>query len=149
MTDPYVVVDTDVFSTLFVTRPRGRDTRDRDSVDTWAALLRGRTVLLAFVTAAEVRVGAQVARWGDRRRAELGAVLARFPIIPVDPDVSDAYVRLTAEAHRAGHGIQAPQHANDRWVAACAMAKELPLLSGDQIYREAPGVRLLDEESDD
>jgi len=45
---------------------------------------------------------------------------------------------------RAGHGLQNPAHAADRWVAACAVAKELPLFGRDGIYRDAPGLRLLD-----
>jgi len=32
----------------------------------------------------------------------------------------------------------------DAWVAATAIAYDLPLLAGDGIFRGAPGLRLLD-----
>jgi len=41
--------------------------------------------------------------------------------------------------------LHAKIHTADRWVAACAVAKGLPLLSGDGIYQGAPGVSLLTE----
>lgn len=71
------VVDTDVFSHLFVHR-NSLDPR----VPGWRDLLRDRRVLISFQTRAELLAGALADGWGARRRAELRAVLDRTPTIP-------------------------------------------------------------------
>lgn len=35
----------------------------------------------------------------------------------------------------------------DAWVAATAIAHDLPLLAGDRIYRDVPGLSLLEDTS--
>jgi predicted nucleic acid-binding protein len=50
---------------------------------------------------------------------------------------------LTAACRRAGHALHDKVHTADRWVAAAAIAKRFPLLSGDAIYAAAPGLTLL------
>lgn len=48
-----------------------------------------------------------------------------------------------------GHALHAKDHTGDRWIAATAIRWGLPLLSGDGIYRRAPGLNLLVEEISD
>jgi predicted nucleic acid-binding protein len=127
------VVDTDVFSLIYVHRASS-DPR----VDGWRRHLTGRRVLISFQTRAEVLVGARKAQWGERRMAKTIEILDRTPTIRADDEVVDAYAVLATECRRLGHGLHGKEHAGDRWVAACAIAKGLDLLAGDAIYRGAP-----------
>lgn len=133
------VVDTDVFSVLYLRRnstdPRGVR---------WREQLAGRRVLISFQTRAEVLAGALRAGWGERRLTETREVLDRTPAIRPDNEVIDAYAHLVAECRRASRGMQDPRHTGDRWVAACAIAKDVSLLAGDGIYQGAPNLSLLD-----
>lgn len=129
------VVDSDVFSLLYVI-PARNDPR----VEGWRRLLAGRRLLIAFQTRAEVLAGARNAGWGARRMARVIDTLDRTPTIQSDADVIEAYATLTAECRRLGHALHEKIHAADRWVAACAIAKGLDLLAGDQIYRGAPNL---------
>jgi predicted nucleic acid-binding protein len=80
---------------------------------------------------------------------ELHCILDRTPTIRADNDVIDAHATLYAECRRTGHALYDKRHTGDRWVAACAIGKGVPLLAGDGIYRNAPGLTLLDEVADD
>ncbi|MEK8069657.1 PIN domain-containing protein [Rhodococcoides navarretei] len=55
----------------------------------------------------------------------------------------DAYASLTAACRRVGHALHDKIHTGDRWIAACAISKEVPLLSLDGIYAGAPDLALL------
>lgn len=133
-----MVVDTDVFSILYLRRnstdPRGPK---------WREQLAGRRVLISFQTPAEILAGVLKAGWGERRLNETRSILDRRPTIRPDNEVIDAYASLVADCRRLGHGLQSPKHTGDRWVAACAIAKDLDLLAGDGIYQDAPNLSLL------
>ena len=132
------VVDTDVFSVLYLRR----NSADPRAVR-WREQLTGRRVLISFQTRAEVLAGAVGAGWGDRRLGETRDILDHTPTIRPDNEVIDAYATLVAECRRAGHALQDQRHAGDRWVAACAIAKRVDLLAGDGIYQSAPNLTLL------
>lgn len=129
------VVDSDVFSLLYVI-PSGADPR----VQGWREFLADRRVVIAFQTRAEVLSGARNAGLGPQRMTQVINVLDRTPTIHSDDDVVDAYAALTADCRKAGHALHDKVHTGDRWVAACAIAKQLELLAGDQIYRGAPNL---------
>jgi len=131
-------VDTDVFSLLFVRRGSS-DLR----IPRWRELLIGRQVLISFQTRAELLAGALADGWGERRMTELRATLDRTPTIGVDDAVIDAHATLYAECRRMGHALHDKPHTGDRWIAACAIAKGVGLLAGDDVYRDAPGLTLL------
>lgn len=133
-----VVLDTDVFSLLYVHR-RSSDSR----IDRWRELLRGRAVLISFQTQAELLAGAVSAKWGTQRMDGLRGLLARTPTVGIDSSVIDAYAALHASCRVAGHPLQDKVHTGDRWIAACAIGKGVELLAGDGIYAGAPGVSLL------
>ena len=80
---------------------------------------------------------------GDSRARELRAQLDRTATIGVDESVIDAYATLVAKCRRAGHALQQKQHTADRWIAACAIAKDVELLAGDGIFAGAPRLRLV------
>ena len=85
-----------------------------------------------------------MSNWGEDRRHAARFQLEQTATIGVTERVIQAYATLTAECRRRGHGLQDKLHAGDRWIAATAVAWELPLLSGDRIFRGAPGVQLFD-----
>lgn len=81
--------------------------------------------------------------WGERRIARVADKLDLMPTVRADLDVVDAYATLTAACRTRGHALAAKIHAGDRWVAAAAIAKRIPLLSGDGIFATAPDLALL------
>lgn len=138
-----VVIDTDVYSALY-TDPE-RAARRGLPVTSWQDALAGSRVLISFQTRAEVLAGLRAGNWGDTRRQTALAKLDAVPTIPADREVIDSYAELTSLCLRAGSALHDKVHTADRWVAACAVAKGLPLLSGDGIYRGAPALSLLME----
>lgn len=138
-----VLLDTDVFSALYIT-PRQVASKQGHPVGAWESSLTGCRSLISFQTRAEVLAGAYLAGWGEKRLRATAVQLDKTPTIDVDRDVVDAYARLLAEAHRAGHALGTPkQHVADRWIAACAIAKGLPLLTGNlRHFTNAPGLTL-------
>ncbi|MBX3193856.1 MAG: PIN domain-containing protein [Microbacteriaceae bacterium] len=140
-----VLVDTDVFSALYVT-PRENALRQGHPVDEWTEALTGRRPLISFQTRAEILSGALLNGWGERRLATVQEILDAAPTIDEDVEVIAAYARLLAEAQKAGHPLgDKRNHVGDRWIAACAIAKDLPLLTGNRRHFEnAPRLALLD-----
>lgn len=137
---PAAVVDTDVYSLLFVSQFSKPDVR----VDAWRALLRGMDVVISFQTRAEVLIGATQQSWGSPRMANLHDLLDGTLTIGLDLEVLDAFVQLTVDCRAMGHALHAKANTGDRWIAACAIAKGLPLLSGDGIFVNAPSLELID-----
>ncbi|MDO5630161.1 MAG: PIN domain-containing protein [Mobilicoccus sp.] len=142
-----VLLDTNAYSALFVTREE-RALRQGHPLAAWRVALRGRRVVIAFQTRAELLIGARSAKWGRRTMERLVERLGSTPTIQLTDDVLEAYVALTAEARDRGLGIGGKSHVADRWIAACAIAKSLPLLSGDGIFRNAPSLTLLEVPED-
>lgn len=138
-----VLIDTDVFSALYVA-PEQAEKRGLPVAE-WRDLLAGKHVFISFQTRAEVLAGLRVSNWGERRLTAARMKLDTAHTVGVDEQVIDAFAGLTAECRRTGHGLHHKIHTGDRWVAATAMAKGLPLLAGDRIYRAAPGLTLLGE----
>lgn len=136
-----VVLDTNIFSQLFVTRPH--QPANQTQVESWQADLAGVTSIISFQTRAEVLQGAYAAHWGESRLATLHQILDSTPTIPADTEVIEAMARLFAKARAAGHPIQDKNHTADRWIAASAIAYDLALFSTDHVFRDIPGLRLL------
>lgn len=141
MAQQTVVIDTDVFSALYIDPDRAA--RRGLPVESWRTALTGMRVIISFQTRAEVLAGVRGSNWGDRRAAAAVVKLDTAHTISADRHVIDAYAELTTACRRAGHALHDKVHTADRWVAASAVAKGLPLLSHDGIYRGAPGVTLL------
>lgn len=135
-----VVLDTNIFSQLLVTRPK--TPANQDLVESWRAELEGVTSLISFQTRAEVLQGAYAAHWGETRLRALEQILDSTPTIPADTKVIETMAQLFAAARTTGHPIQDKIHTADRWIAASAIAYNLPLFSTDYIFRNVPGLRL-------
>lgn len=148
MNSQAVLLDTDVFSALYVSPPEVV-ARQGHPIDRWTALVTGKRSMISFQTRAEALSGALSANWGTKRMNGLVRKLDSTPTIDEDRDVVDAYARLLAESQKIGHPFGASkQHVGDRWIAACAIAKQVPLLTGNvKHFAHAPGLELLAVES--
>lgn len=137
------LLDTDVFSALYVTPPQVE--KQGHPVAAWSTALTGRRPLISFQTRAEVLSGAYLAGWGEKRLEAVTAKLDSMPTIDEDRAVVEAYARLLAAAQKAGHPFgNRAHHGGDRWIAACAIAKGVPLLTGNRKHFDrAPGLTLL------
>ena len=131
-----IVVDTMIASAWLGTRQSDRQAR-------WAPVLEPARWVLPFPVVAEMRFGAEVAGWGDRRRSVLESLIQRSAVIPPLESVIDAYVNLRSECSRSGHGLAAKDHEADRWIAAVSVAGNLPLATEDSIFYDVPGLPLL------
>lgn len=67
-------------------------------------------------------------------------LLERFDILPMDAGTADRYGRITSYLRREGRLIGA----NDLWIAAAALANDLPLVSRDGgHFRRVPGLKVM------
>ena len=96
---------------------------------------------VSVITVGELRAGVLAAAdlaTRDRRLATLTAVLALNPV-PVDNDVAAAWARLRV-ALRDLHRRMA---VNDSWIAATAIALDVPLVTQDKDHVDVPGLRVI------
>lgn len=136
-----VLLDTDVWSHLYVRR-----SSVNPKLPLWRRSLLGRTLVVATQTRAELIGGVFMSNWGDERTRATLQLIDETPVVPVDESVIQAHARLSADAKRKGHALYDKVHTGDRWIAASAIAFDIPLLSADGIFRDAPGLKLLDGE---
>jgi toxin FitB len=108
-----VVLDTDAASTLFRRRP----------APALRTVLEARRPAITFVTLGELTKWALARRWGSRRRAEMGAFLGYLVVLPYEQEVALRWGELQAYAQLRGR----PRPANDTWIAACCLARDVPL----------------------
>lgn len=138
-----VLLDTDVFSRLLVDKGRkvtGDDLRRREH---WEQTLTGRTLVIAVQTRAELLAWPLISSWGPDRVEALERTLSGIGVVPVDDHVQRSYARLTHWARVNGHGLHGKAHTGDRWIAASAIAFDLPLASDDAIFDRVEVLKLL------
>ena len=110
-----LVADTDVVSFYFKNDPRAEP-----FVARWA----GKTLVVSFMTTAELQLWALVRNWGPRRTEQLKSFLARnFVVYPVDEQLCSLWATVTAESRVKGRKLQTA----DAWIAATALALDAPL----------------------
>lgn len=131
-----VVVDTGVFGARLT--PRGKPLASG-----YRPLLAGRPAVICFVTAAELRFGAQVAGWGKPRQMRLEHELSQVEVVWPGPELADTYAALRAWCVKNGHGLGQKEHEADRWVAATAIRLDIPLVAHDTIFADVKGLDLL------
>ncbi len=96
---------------------------------------------VSVVTVGELRAGVLAATdvtTRDRRLTTLIGVLELDPI-PVDDAVADAWARLRIDLRDAGMRMPV----NDSWIAATALALEVPLVTQDADHLEVPGLTVV------
>jgi toxin FitB len=111
----FVVLDTDAASQVF----RGH------AGETLTRHLAGNTAAVTFVTVGELTKWTLVRHWGPQRRQELQAFLSDVLVLPYSRRVAIAWGNLQAYAQLRGR----PRPVNDTWIAACCLARDLPLIT--------------------
>ena len=99
------------------------------------------SLALSMVTVGELRLGVITATSTDQRAARLRTLqnaLALDPY-PVDDHVADAWAELRASLRGTGRKLAA----NDSWIAATAIAHNLPLVTQDRDYDGVPGLTVV------
>jgi predicted nucleic acid-binding protein len=114
---PGVVLDTDVLSFVF--------NQDPVRLPRYASHLEGRIVYDSFISVAEMRFGAEVRGWGAPRRDRLEQFFQLYVPVESVPRTGILWARIRAHAQRSGRVIER----QDAWVAATALALNLPLLT--------------------
>ena len=116
---PPLLLDTTVLT--YLTDPRNRHPE-------WDEIVRGRTLVLSFVTVGEILHATMTTGWNAARIADVEARLRAYPVIPGTIGVSRKYAEL-----RRWYWKQIGE--NDLWIAACALAQtervELATADGD------------------
>lgn len=109
----WVVLDTDVAS---------RNLRNRLS-PAMSARLSGAVWFVTFVTVGELWQWADARSWGWQTREGLEDWLSHTVVIDSDDGVSREWGRSAAAARARAR----PRPTNDSWIAACCVARGLPL----------------------
>ena len=99
------------------------------------------TAAISVVTIAELHLGVLMAHGlgvRSRRLRTLTAVQSAFEAIPIDPAVAGIFAEVVAEARRLGKRPKIM----DAWIAATALAHDLPVYTQDRDFEAIPGVRV-------
>lgn len=131
-----LVVDTGIFSASLSRRRRAR-------FEARVQRMAGQQIFLAAVTVSELRYGALVAQWGERRRQRLEENIQTTTVIPVSDQLLRTVAELRHQCRLAGHPLHDRSHANDLWIAASAIHIDAPLLAADGVFENTPGLTLI------
>jgi predicted nucleic acid-binding protein len=98
-------------------------------------------VAVSVVTVGELRLGVLAAKDGPTRarRLETMSAAAALDPLPVDEGVAHAWAGLRLALRDAGKRMPI----NDSWIAATAIANDLPVASQDSDYDDIPGLRVI------
>ena len=126
-----VVVDTDVVSFIFKNHPSGA---------LYEADLAGCTLLISFMTLAELDRWAIQSKWGPARREWLRLYLQKFVMLPYSRRLCTPWADVTVAAQSRGCRIECA----DAWIAATALRHDVPLVTHNRSdYAGVPGLKLI------
>lgn len=127
MTAERALADTSLFVALEQDRPLRQDLPSE--------------LYVSVITLAELRLGVLTADDPTTRagRLETATQVAKLAPLPVD----DAVARAWSELHAALRGTGKRLAANDSWIAATALAHELPVATQDGDYDGIPGLHVV------
>jgi len=132
-----VLLDTDVFSCLL----KGSG----EYAERYRKHVIGKTVAVSFITIGEIYSGF-IKRGVSQTRIEAfeARLHAGIVIVPYNLDICHAYGRLVLERTETGsHRVIAP---NDRWIVACAIHHNLPLVTNNAAhFRGIQGLTVITE----
>ena len=129
-----VVVDTDVASFLFKNHPIAA---------LYDADLIGHTLVISFMTLAELDRWAIQSKWGAARRNWLRLYLDPFVVLPYSRALCTRWAEVTVDARASGHRIECA----DAWIAATALLYGLPLVTHNRNdYLGVPALSLISHE---
>jgi len=128
-----VLVDTNVISYLM---------KGHSIADAYLKHLKNKTTCVAFVTIGELYLWAELRNWGDKKRELLEQRLRNFVVLPYDKTVAQKYAKLFACLCKDGRSIDKP----DAWIAATALAFELPLVTHNgKHFINVPSLKVITE----
>lgn len=98
-------------------------------------------VAVSVVTVGELRLGVLAAQDGPTRAQRLDTLsaVAVLEPLPVDEAVAHAWATLRLALRDAGKRMPL----NDSWIAATAIANDMPVASQDSDYDDIPGLRVI------
>jgi predicted nucleic acid-binding protein len=130
--------------------PTGGESAQRGLLDTSVFIAKeiGRplgelpdTAAVSVITLAELHLGVLMAQGSAvraRRLRTLTMVQNTFEPLPIDPEVARTFAELVAEARRHGKRPKIM----DTWIAATAVAQDIPVYTQDEDFAEIPKVRV-------
>ncbi|MGH8918192.1 MAG: PIN domain-containing protein [Acidimicrobiales bacterium] len=124
---PLALADTSVFIAVEQERPLSTTPPERIGV--------------SVITIGELRLGVLAAADGPTRARRLETLTRAGALdpIPVDSSVAAAWAALRLALRDGGMGMPL----NDSWIAATALARNVPVVSRDSDYDGVPGLRVL------
>jgi tRNA(fMet)-specific endonuclease VapC len=129
-----VVVDTDVVSYSF---------KGDSRAELYQPHLKGRILIIAAQTRAELELWALQHDWGSRRRAALDLHLRDFVLAPFDQAICLRWAHVTDRARRSGRPILCA----DAWIGATALRYGVPLVTNNPAdYLGVPDLNVISEQ---
>jgi len=113
--------------------------RQDDRIARLRPRLDANVLAVSVVTVAELKRGAMLARWGERKTAELEEHLGTYVLIAVDRDVAEEWARVRVRSDHLGR----QKSDNDLWIAATAKRHGLPLVTLDRDQYDIPGIAVV------
>jgi tRNA(fMet)-specific endonuclease VapC len=130
-----VLVDTDVFSYVL---------KKHTKAAAYERHLAGKLQSISFITVGELLTGAHNNGWSAGRIADLESAFRSVVIVPYDFEICRAYAKIYGLKNQDGSGRTIA--ANDRWIAACAIRHDVPLVTNNRKHFEGiPGLKLISE----
>lgn len=105
------------------------------------AIARAPSILMPVIVLGELRAGFAFGSRPEQNEAELIRFLGstRVVVQPVDETVTLAYASIYRQLRRKGQPIPT----NDLWIAACTLAGNAVLLTGDSHFAGIEGLAVL------
>lgn len=116
-------------TSVFIANETGRPL-DSDSVPA--------RIAVSMITYAELRLGVLKAADAVTRNRRLSTLLlvADLDLVPIDKDVSEAWAALRLSLHSKQRSLKV----NDSWIAATAIALEVPVITLDDDFDGIEGL---------
>lgn len=126
-----VVVDTDVVSYLL---------KDDTRAEYYRPLLKDKTLIVSFMTIAEMDRWALVRQWGTTRRYHYEKFMEQFIIYPSNRSLCAIWADITEALRLQGLVITC----GDAWIAAAALQQNIPLVTHNaRHYSAIDGLSLI------
>lgn len=133
---PAVVVDTSVYGELFLQR-------ESEVAGLYTEHLRGKTFVVPFMVVAEIRFW--MTNFGERRKQQVQMKLDQAAKEGLTEQLMEVYVTLQAKCKERAHPLFQKDHVADRWIAATAIMRQLPLVAHDLVFLDTPDLILITE----